>query len=338
MKDCFIADLSEHQTVQSEFLVREKTLRARRNDPSKSYLALKLGDRTGDLEGRVWNNVEELARRFEVHDFIEVEGRVEVYQGSKQLSIRTLRRCEAEEVDPADFLPCTQKDVEQMYAEISARIADFRNKHLKALLESILQDPELMPRLKRAPAAMMMHHAYIGGLLEHMASLMELARKISEHYPSLDGELIEAGTVLHDLGKVYELDYTKSFGYSTRGRLTGHMSMALEILREKTDRLGNFPQNLRTRLEHMILSHHGEYEFGSPVLPAFPEALVLHLLDQIDSKLQSMDAQYERDRDMPGEWTGRNPALARFLLKPADRTPKSEDGPAAEPDLFGKSS
>ncbi len=338
MKDRFIADLSEHQTVQSEFLVKEKTLRARRNDPSKFYLSLKLGDRTGDLEGRVWNNVEELARRFQVQDFIEVEGRVEVYQGSKQLSIRTLRRCEAEEVDPADFLPCTEKDVEQMYAEISERIADFRSKHLKALLESILQDPELMPRLKRAPAAMMMHHAYIGGLLEHIASLMELARKISQHYPSLDGELIEAGTVLHDLGKVYELEYTKSFGYSTRGRLTGHMSMALEILREKTDRIGNFPQDLRTRLEHMILSHHGEYEFGSPVLPAFPEALVLHLLDQIDSKLQSMDAQYERDRDMPGEWTARNPALARFLLKPADRTPKSEDGPPAEPDLFGKSS
>ena len=338
MKDLFIADLSEHQIVQSEFLVRDKNLRARRNDPSKSYLSLKLGDRTGDLIGRVWNNVEELARQFEVHDFIEVEGRVEVYQGSKQLNIRKLRRCRAEDVDPADFLPCTEKNVEQMYAGITARVSDFRNEHLKALLESILQDPELMPLLKRAPAAMMMHHAYIGGLLEHIASLMELARKMSEHYPSLDGELIEAGTVLHDLGKVYELDYTKSFGYSTRGRLTGHMSIALEILREKTGRIENFPQDLRTRLEHMILSHHGEYEFGSPVLPAFPEALILHLLDQIDSKLQSMDAQYERDRDMPGEWTARNPALARFLLKPADPAPKSEDAPSAEPNLFGESS
>lgn len=172
---------------------------------------------------------------------------------------------------------------------------------------------------------------------------MDLARRIADHYPALDEELLECGAILHDIGKLYELEYTRSLEYSTRGRLVGHMAIGLEILREKIAGLGGFPSDLRYRLEHMILSHHGEYELGSPVLPAFPEAMALHLMDQLDSKLQSMDAQYERDQELPGDWTDRNRALRRILLKPAAgassaREEEGSETPNAQPGKTEKSS
>ena len=316
MKDLFVADLAANQTISSSFLVKEKTLRSRRNDPNKVYLSMKLGDRTGELEGRVWENADRVSQEFQAHDVIRVSGKVELYQGKKQLNIRSLHRCPTAEVDPADFLPCTRRDVDQMYAALLGRVRDFENEWLKKLLVSLLEDPELAGRIRRAPAAMMMHHAYVGGLLEHITSLVDLGRQIAEHFPALDRELLESGAILHDIGKLYEFDYTRSLEYSTRGRLVGHMAIGLEILRDKIAGIGEFPSELRYRLEHMILSHHGEYELGSPVLPAFPEAMALHLIDQLDSKLQSMDAQYERDQELPGEWTDRNRALRRILLKP----------------------
>ena len=319
MKELFIVDLTENQTVQSDFLVKEKSLRARRNNPAKAYLSVKLGDRTGELEGRVWENAEELAQQFDVHDFIRVSARIEIYQGTKQLNIRSLRRSQPNEVDPADFLPRTESDVDQIYSDLIARIKRFDNKPLKTLLLALIEEPELALRLKHAPAAVTMHHAYVGGLLEHVASLVELAERVAAQYPYLDAELLQTGAILHDIGKVYEFDYIKSFSYTTRGRLVGHISIGVELIREKIGNIEGFPEDLRLRVEHMILSHHGEYEFGSPVLPAFPEALVLHYLDQLDSKLQSMKSQYQRDAQLAGDWTERNRALARFLLKPPGR-------------------
>ena len=337
MKDLYVRDLAANQTINSSFLVREKTLRSRRNDPTKGYLPIKLGDRTGESEGRVWDNADRLTGEFQAHDVIRVSGKVELYQGTKQLNIRSLQLCPTAEVDPADFLPSTSQDVDRMYADLLARVKGFNNEWLRKLLLSLLEDPELAGRIKLAPAAMMMHHAYVGGLLEHITSLVELARRIADHYPALDEELLECGAILHDIGKLYELEY------STRGRLVGHMAIGLEILREKISVLGGFPSDLRYRLEHMILSHHGEYELGSPVLPAFPEAMALHLMDQLDSKLQSMDAQYERDQELPGDWTDRNRALRRILLKPAAgassaRKEKGSETPNAQPGKTEKSS
>ena len=343
MKDLYVRDLAANQTINSSFLVREKTLRSRRNDPTKVYLSIKLGDRTGEIEGRVWDNADRLTGEFQAHDVIRVSGKVELYQGTKQLNIRSLQLCPTAEVDPADFLPSTSQDVDRMYAGLLARVKGFNNEWLRKLLLSLLEDPELAGRIKLAPAAMMMHHAYVGGLLEHITSLVELARRIADHYPALDEELLECGAILHDIGKLYELEYSRSLEYSTRGRLVGHMAIGLEILREKISVLGGFPSDLRYRLEHMILSHHGEYELGSPVLPAFPEALALHLMDQLDSKLQSMDAQYERDQELPGDWTDRNRALRRILLKPAAgassaRKEKGSETPNAQPGKTERSS
>ena len=343
MKDLYVRDLAANQTINSSFLVREKTLRSRRNDPTKVYLSIKLGDRTGEIEGRVWDNADRLTGEFQAHDVIRVSGKVELYQGTKQLNIRSLQLCPTAEVDPADFLPSTSQDVDRMYADLLARVQGFNNEWLRKLLLSLLEDPELAGRIKLAPAAMMMHHAYVGGLLEHITSLVELARRIADHYPALDEELLECGAILHDIGKLYELEYSRSLEYSTRGRLVGHMAIGLEILREKISVLGGFPSDLRYRLEHMILSHHGEYELGAPVLPAFPEAMALHLMDQLDSKLQSMDAQYERDQELPGDWTDRNRALRRILLKPAAgassaRKEKGSETPNAEPGKTERSS
>ena len=266
---------------------------------------------------------------------------MELYQGTKQLNIYSLQRCPATEADLANFLPSTTKNVDQMYTDLLANAENFDNEKLKGLLLSLLRDPELAGRIKLAPAAMVMHHAYVGGLLEHITSMVKLAGRIAEHYPVLDKELLQCGVILHDIGKLYEFNYNRSLEYSTRGRLVGHMAIGLEILREKITSLASFPSTLQYQLEHMILSHHGEYEFGSPVLPAFPEAMALHLMDQIDSKLQSMDAQYERDKEIPGDWTDRNRALRRTLLKPtagtsATHKDKDSETSDAQPRKTGK--
>jgi len=187
--------------------------------------------------------------------------------------------------------------------------------YLRTLLMSVLEDPEIAERYKLAPAAMSYHHAYLGGLLEHVCSLVELGDVVCDHYPTLRRDLVLAGLVLHDLGKIAELNFSRGFRYTTRGQLVGHMAIALEIVQEKIRALPDFPVSLKDQLEHIILSHHGKLEFGSPKEPLFPEALVVHYLDDLDSKLEAMRAQYAADKERPGDFTSRNPALKRELFK-----------------------
>jgi 3'-5' exoribonuclease len=202
-----------------------------------------------------------------------------------------------------------------MWTELRATVAAIGNPHLKALVEALLDDEEVARRMRRAPAAKQIHHAYLGGLLEHVLSLCTLARAVAAHYPNIDYDLLLAGVVLHDIGKIYELNYERGFSYSDDGQLLGHMTMALRMVADKLRDLPDFPAPLRTLLEHMILSHHGRLEFGSPKLPQFPEALLLHFLDDMDSKMECMRALIENDRQMEGCFTTWNTALERAALK-----------------------
>jgi len=316
MKSQYIADLADGQVVASLFLVREKEVRTSART-GKSWLELNLADRSGTIAAKMWDNFEGVARTFESDDVVRVRGRVKLYNNQKELTLDQIIPAAEREYDLADFLPHTKYDIEKLYASLKAAIAGMKNPWLKQLLTSVVDDPSIAPRIKRAPAAMTMHHAYIGGLLEHVVSLIGLASAITAHYPELDFDLLLTGVVLHDIGKIDELRYARGIDYSDEGRLLGHIMIGVRLVQEKIRVIPDFPAPLATLVEHMILSHHGSHEFGSPSLPQVQEAVALHFIDDIDSKMAGIRATLESAAadGGAGNWTERNPSLRRALLR-----------------------
>ncbi len=337
MKNLYVADLAqqESQAVTSFFLVHDKQQRSGRD--GKPFLALRLGDRTGVVEARVWDEVE-TQPAFERNDIIKVEAVVETYRGRPQLKVKRLRRAQEAEIDLADYLAQTTEDVEALWAELLQTARGLTNLHLRALLLAVLEDPELGPRLQQAPGAKTLHHAYRGGLLEHIVSLCRLCRGAAGNYAEIDLDLLLAGAILHDLGKVYELSYERALDYTTEGNLLGHITIALELLHRKMDALPGFPGDLKMLVQHMLLSHHGRLEFGSPITPRFPEAVLLHYLDDIDSKMAAMRSSLHtaEEENRAGDWTDWNRSLERFLLR-KDKFLGAQS-PAAEPPGSGPDS
>ncbi|MBI3684616.1 MAG: HD domain-containing protein [Acidobacteria bacterium] len=312
MKSPYAAEVQPNQVITSTFLVQAKDIRSKKT--GEPYLSLVLGDRTGELDAKMWDNVEEVMETFGRDDFIKVRGLAQIHQNRLQLTIQKLQKVDEQAVDFADYFPASKRNPEEMFGELSQVIAGFANVHLKALCEAFLGDGEIARLLKMAPAAKSMHHAYLGGLLEHVLSLCTLARMTAPHY-GVDPDLLLTGVLLHDIGKIHELSYDRSFGYSTEGHLLGHMQIGLRMVDEKVRALPGFPGKLKMLLEHMILSHHGELEFGSPKAPLFPEALLLHHLDNLDSKMEAMRYSLEKDRTMGGFLTTYNAALDRQVFK-----------------------
>src|SRR6185312_11900864 len=312
LKPCFVAELVADSTITSVFLVHRKDLRQKKD--GDNYLSLTLGDRTGQIDANMWDRVAEVQNEFERDDFVRVRGVVKLYREKPQLTIEKLRRVEEAEISLGDYLPATSADVAEMFAELRGRITAMANPHLRELLNAVFDDPMIAERYRRAPAAKTLHHACLGGLLEHVTSLCRLAELVTQNYPYVDRDLLISGILLHDLGKIEELSYERSFSYTTPGQLLGHMVLVLEILHKKLAALPDFPRPLQALLEHLIISHHGHYEFGSPKLPMFPEALLLHQLDDLDSKMEAMRAHFEREGTLDGPWTSYNASLGRPLL------------------------
>ena len=299
------------------------------------YLALTLGDRSGQLEAKMWDNVEEVLEAFEQDDFLKVKGLINKYKQRFQLTIHKLRKLGESEIEFADYLPKTTKDIDGLWRTLSEFVAGFQNPHLKALVQAFMSDPEIAPDYRNAPAAKTLHHAYIGGLLDHVVSLFRSCDLMCKNYPQINRDLLLTGAFLHDIGKIHELTYNRSFSYTTKGQLLGHMIIELEMLQAKLAQLPGFPEELKTMVEHLIISHHGQYEFGSPKLPMFPEALMLHYLDDLDSKMEAMRAHFERESTLDGPWTSYNASLGRPLLNTekylAPKKPAPVDERAAEP-------
>jgi 3'-5' exoribonuclease len=314
MKEFFISECSqqENKIITSSFVVASKQVKAKKNgDP---YLALVLADRTGQVEAKMWDNVDEFIAVFEQDDFLKVKGLINKYKNRFQLTIHKLRRMEEVDIDFTDYLPKTTKDIGELWRTLTEFVATFQNPHLKSLVELFMADTEIAERYRNAPAAKTLHHAYIGGLLDHVVSLFRSCDLMSRNYPQVNRDLLLTGAFLHDIGKIQELTYNRAFSYTTRGQLLGHMIIELELLQAKLAKLPGFPQELKTLLEHMIISHHGQYDFGSPKLPMFPEALMLHYLDDLDSKMEAMRAHFERESEIEGPWTSYNASLGRPLL------------------------
>ena len=313
MKSPFVNELEPNRVVTTSFLVRAKEIRQKKS--GELYLSLILGDRTGEVDAKMWDNVAEVMDTFDRDDFVKIKGLVQVYQNRPQVTIHKVRRMDESEVEFIDYFPSSTRDPNEMWAELRGLAAGMSNPHLKGLLAAVLDDEEIAARYRRAPAAKQIHHAYLGGLLEHVLSLCQLARITAAHYRDIDFDLLLTGVVLHDIGKIYELHYERGFSYSDDGQLLGHIMMGVRMIGEKLRGLPDFPPPLRTLVEHMVLSHHGRLEFGSPKLPQFPEALLLHYLDDMDSKMECMRNLLEKDRQVEGSYTGYCAPLERMVLK-----------------------
>ena len=317
MKEFFICDCTRHENkiITSNFVVVAKQIKPKKT--GEPYLALTLGDRSGQLEAKMWDNVDEVLNAFEQDDFLKIKGLINKYKNRFQLTIHKLRKLAESEIEFSDYLPKTTKNIDELWQTLTDFVASFQNPHLKCLLQAFMLDPQIAAAYRNAPAAKTLHHAYIGGLLDHVVSLFRSCDLVCRNYPQVNRDLLLTGAFLHDIGKIHELTYNRSFSYSTRGQLLGHMSIELEMLQAKLALFPDFPPELKTLLEHLIISHHGEYEFGSPKLPMFPEALLLHYMDDLDSKMEAMRAQFEREADMESPWTSYNASLGRPLLNSA---------------------
>jgi 3'-5' exoribonuclease len=313
MKPLYVADLKDGQSVETLFLVCEKEVRTSVR-ANTSWLQLELTDRTGSISAKMWDNFASLAETFEAGDVVRIRARAKLYNNRLELALEQIIPVADNTYDLNDFLPHTKYDIEALYTGLLSAVGSVKNQWLKQLLSNIVQDPGVAPRLKRAPAAMTMHHAFIGGLLEHIVSLIGLSTAITAHYPELDADLLLAGVVLHDIGKIDELRYGREIDYTTEGRLLGHIMLGVGMVRDRIKALPGFPPALAVMVEHMILSHHGTHEFGSPSLPQTREAVALHFLDDLDSKMAAVRATLD-SCCAPDGWSQRNPSLRRALLR-----------------------
>ena len=311
MKSLYAADIRENQLVDAMFLVASKNHGVTKG--GSSYLTLKLLDRSGEIEARVWDRADDLARGFDKNDFVRVRGQATLFQGKIQIRVQDVIRVDEAKVGAEDFLPKSANDPEAMLAELQAILRAMKNPHLLALAEACFADEELVRLLKQAPGAKTIHHPYLSGLLEHTLSLLKLILKVVENYRGVDIDLLLIGGFLHDIGKVYEFTFDRALDYTDAGQLLGHLVMEVEMVTKKIDTIPEFPAELGLLVKHMLVSHHGAYEFGSPKLPQTLEAVILHSLDDLDGKIQAIQNMPEKE---PGsKWTAFHRAYGRSFYK-----------------------
>jgi 3'-5' exoribonuclease len=307
MKDFFIADAArfDNCVVTSFFVLSSLQVRERRQGGGQ-FLTVTLTDKTGSMPGVMWEDFADSIAPCTEGCYVKAQGQISRYQNKFQMALQKLRFAAETEIDPSDYLPHTTFDIDEMWAEMRGYVSRFRDADLQRLVFAFLDDPAIASAYRVAPAAKMLHHAWIGGLLEHVLTLVRVCLANVPFYPEVDSDLLVTGAILHDIGKVRELHWKSSFGYTLEGQLIGHISIAQGMLLEKVRQLEPFPEKLRILVEHMILSHHGKYEFGSPKLPMTPEALLLNTLDDLEAKMQTLRnafAAAETQGKGPGEVT-----------------------------------
>ncbi len=323
----FVEELIDGENLDEVYLATEKQLRANRN--GNLYLQIMLRDRTGAIGARLWNVTEAQGRTFEEGEFVHARGKVQLFQGSLQVILNSLERVAPDRVELADFLPHTDKDVGKLLQQLRSILMKVSNHHLRALAECFLMDQAFLRDFCRAPAGVRNHHAYVGGLLEHVVNMLDAAERLAPLYPKIDRDMLLMGVFVHDIGKIRELSYDRVFGYTDEGQLVGHIVVGVEMLNDKVRQVPDltsepFPAELLLRLKHLIVSHHGTLEFGSPRLPMTPEAIALHHLDNLDAKVHTFVRDIEEDRGNVTAWTPFSPSMQRRLFKGL----RGEPGPA----------
>jgi 3'-5' exoribonuclease len=310
MKKRFIADIKAGDMVDDVFVLAEKTLSQKRD--GNNFLNVILSDKTGDLKGVVWDNVDQIAGDVTSGDFVSIRGTVGEYKGMLQLVVKTMDPCPRDAVNPKDFLPATSRDIDGMFQRLVKITASLKTPYLKTLFDAFWKDEEFVRKFKTAPAAKKMHHAYIGGLLEHTLSMTSLADKIAGHYSGIDRDLLISGAVLHDIGKTDEFEYQFKIDYTDQGRLLNHIVIGLKMVDEKLSEIEDVPEDQIFLLKHMMVSHHGTREFGSPEPPKTIEAVLLNYIDEIDSKVNGI-RDFMASEDPNETWTSYHRLLERHF-------------------------
>lgn len=311
-----ISELQEGSPVESVFLCSHKALLKDKN--GKPYINLKLMDRSGEVEARVWEKAPLFSEGFNKFDYVLIKANVVAFQGHLQLNIRDIHSIAETEINTADFLPHSSKNIEEMYQELLQICRqELKNPWVAKLILGLLEDETLAPQFKRVPAAKSNHHAWVGGLLEHVLQLVKLGRDTLKHYPRVNPDLVLAGLILHDFGKVEELSAERNFEYTDKGQLVGHLVIGVELILKQAAKIPNFPNKVLYQLQHIILSHHGHLEYGSPKEPMTLEALMVHHLDNMDSKLQGFLDTVARETSGDPKWTGSSFLFKRPLYKKA---------------------
>jgi 3'-5' exoribonuclease len=312
-KNIFVKDIRAGEAIRNTFLVTDKnTAFTQKGTP---YINLRLRDRTGDIDGKIWDNADVLDKRFKKGDVVHVAGRTVIYKNALQVTVSDIAKADGAALRPEDYLPASKEDIDGMFESFTGFIATIEDPWLRALLEAFFSDETFVNRFKKAPAAKGFHHAYIGGLLEHTLSTVKLLDLVACHYPMIRRDLLITGGILHDIGKIAEFDYDGMIDYSTEGRLVGHIVMSVEMLDAKIAGIENFPPALAMELKHILVSHHGETEFGSPKRPKTVEALVIHMVDDLDAKINAFQEFIEGSGEADSEWTAFHRFFERFIYK-----------------------
>ncbi|MGD9854947.1 MAG: 3'-5' exoribonuclease YhaM family protein [Planctomycetaceae bacterium] len=318
MQRQYVNTLTDGSSVDEVYLLAEKQLRANRN--AETYLLAQLRDKTGLISGLLWNVREDIAATVSAGEPVHVRGRVQLYHGNLQMILTHIGPATGDNLDFGEFVPESTQNAEELLARLQDILMEMENEDLKALVRVYLEDSQLIEQFRRAPAGVKLHHAWHGGLLEHVVNLLETAHRIRDLYPTVNFDLLLVGIFLHDLGKTRELEYESTFAYTVEGQLIGHLVQGVEMLNQKVQHLESttgkpFPTETLLRLKHMILSHHGSYEFGSPKLPMTPEAIALHYLDNLDAKINEFKSLIESDPNSDAVWTPYNTNLGRKIFK-----------------------
>jgi len=314
MKKQFINAIKAGDAVDDIFVLSEKTLSQKRD--GKNFLNITVSDKSGSIKGVVWDNVDQIVSGITAGGFVHIKGKISEYKGMLQLGVKTMAAVSPDSVNPSDFIPATDLNIDDMYIRLLKITASIETSYLKELLEAFWNDEDFVRKFKTAPAAKKMHHAYLGGLLEHTLSMTILANKIaghySEYYTGIDKDLLLTGALLHDIGKTIEFDYKFSIDYSVEGRLLNHIVIGIEMLDEKLKKIKDFPEEQAILLKHMIVSHHGIREFGSPEPPKTIEAVLLNYIDEIDSKVNCI-REFIATEDPNETWTSYHKLLERHF-------------------------
>ena len=301
MRTKYISDFSEGMSITEAFLVENKSLATARN--GKQYINLTLRDKTGTIPAKVWDDADIIFNQLGMSQFAEVSGLIESYQGKLQLKVTSIRSLKPEKVDMSDFIAATTKDIEKMLKELRDICSTVKEKYLRELLMIFLTDDEFISRFKKSPAAKSIHHTYIGGLLEHTLSIIQICDKLAAHFGGINRDLLLTGAFFHDVGKIAELETGTTFDYTTEGNLIGHVVIGYRMVEMAISDIDGFPDKLAMELGHLILSHQGKLEFGAPVLPKCAEAIILHYADDCDVRINIFKRAIESDRNADSEFT-----------------------------------
>ena len=311
MKSQYVNDLKKGYTIKEKFILSKKIVKEKKD--GGTYALLEFTDRTGSIEGIAWDNTASGLQTVAVEDFVFVTGNVGEYNGKLEVVVNSVSRIFDEEIDPTDFLPQSEENIDDVMTELDAFRKKITTPALRGIADAFFEDRDFVDKFRLAPAAKKVHHAYLGGLAVHTLKVLKLLTSVADIYKSLHFDLLLTSGLLHDIGKVYEYIYTKKLDISTRGKMLGHLIIGYEMISKKLDTIPNFDKDLKLKLLHMILSHHGELEWGSPKRPMFPEALILHFIDNLDSKVDMMNNEMKKNKGNQKEWSDYHPYLEREI-------------------------